>query len=295
MLVACGAKLWEKVKDSFPDPLTEVPLSATLPSGHLLTGHKDILSISGNRARAADWKTGRKDTDYSHQMRAYGTLILLENPELVEVTVTLLWVRDQEIENYTMTRAQAADWLKRLRERVIDWDGTFSPGSHCQYCKRSHECHAATAMIRRDVAAFSIDVDPGESGSLATMTPAEIVDVYRKAKLVKNYADRVLSAIKSHAEDGDICADGTRLTISESETSEVIPLEAWPILEAAGFTDEDLASCVKIGLTKMKKAAAQRAGRGNGAAAVRDLMAKLNAAGAVRYGTRITLQEKRDV
>lgn len=283
MLAALGAKLWPSVAASFPDALTEVSLEAEIAPGVFLTGHADLLSVTGTVARGGDWKTGRKDGDYAHQMRGYCALILLANPELEEVTFTVLWVRDQEIENYTMTRQGAAAWVRELRAVVVDWDGTYRPGGHCAHCPRSHECEAANALVRRDVAVIADKAIVAKAeAELATMTEAEILSLYEKASLVVRYADRVRDAIKAHVrEHGDIVAAGARLTLETEERRGLDTLKAWPTLEAQGFSDEDFARCVEIRISKAEKLIAEKAGRGRGAGAIRDFQAALKAADAI--------------
>jgi len=295
MLCAMGVKLWSEVSASFPEALTEVWLSSEAAPGVLLTGHVDLLSVRGTVARAGDWKTGRKDSDYSHQMRAYGALVMLDNPELTEVTVTVLWVRDQEIENYTMTRESARSWLRQLVEQVVEWDGVYRPGSHCAHCPRSHECDAAKAMVRRDldVVADPMTVARAE-GELALMSPAEIVGIFKKADLVVRYAERVRSAIRAHVEaHGDIVADGTRLTVVSEQRREVDPLKAWPVLEAAGFRDEDFAAAMTLSASRLEKVIASKAQRGKGAKAVRAFQEALKGVGAIQVREIKKLQAKR--
>lgn len=283
ILCAQAWKLWPFLAESFTDALTEVELSAELAPGVWLTGHMDLLSISGRVARGADWKTGRKDSDYAAQMRSYGALVLLENPELAEVTITVIWVRDEEIENYTMTRADADAWVARLLASIVSWDGVYHPGSHCQYCPRSHDCAAANAMGRRDVALFADKSTVAlAEAELALMKPADIVELHRKADLVANYADRVLKAVKAHVEaHGPVTANGVVLSIATEDRRELDPLKAWPLLEQLNFTDEDFASCVKLSISKVEKTVAQKAGKGKGAAAVRVLGLALKDAEAV--------------
>lgn len=303
MLCAMAAKLWPSIKDSFAGAWAEIPLSATLPgglalTGHMaLTGHVDLMAISddGKVARVGDWKTGRKDHDYSHQMRAYGALAMLDDIELETVTVTVIWVRDAEIENYTMTRADVREWIRELLDRVVSWDGVYHPGRHCPHCPRSHECDAANALARRDVAGFR-DVDLAERAEteLATMTPAAIVELYELAVRVGGYAGRVRDAIRLHVErSGEVAGNGYRLTVETSERRELDPVKAWPVLEAHGFADEDFAACIDIRISRAEKVAAQKAGRGKGAAAVRELAGKLEEAGAVSVRETKTLTQKR--
>ena len=295
LLCAIAAKLWPQLADSFTDALSEVGLAVEVAPGVTLTGHLDLLAVKGVVARAADWKTGRKDSDYSQQMRAYGALVLFDDPLLTEVTVTIVWLRDAEIENYTVTRESAQRWARELVESVVQWDGTFRPGPHCGYCPRSHECAAANALVRRDVAALADrSLVARTESDLASMTPAEIVTLYRKAGMVLDYAGRVRDAIKAHvAEHGDIVGDETRLTIETEERRELDPVAAWPALEEAGFTDEDFAASMDLRISRVEKRVAQKAGRGQGAAAVRSLGEQLAKAKAVSVREIRKLVEKR--
>jgi hypothetical protein len=292
MLVACGAQLWEQVKDSFPDALTEVALTATMPGEVELTGHVDVFSIVGTVARLGDWKSGFKDSNYRAQMQGYCALALLDNRELTEATCTLLWVRDREVENYTMTRDDLRKWQAEFNQRLVEWDGKYRPGRHCLHCPRRHECEAATALSRTAVSSFL----QSDVRALAEMPAADIIDVYHQAKIVKDLAERALNAIREHARaNGPIVANGTRVHTRPQETIEVEPLQAWPVLEEFGFIDQDFAQCVKITTGAMKKVAAARAGRGKGAKAVAKLMTDLDVAGALRHGETVKLEERREV
>lgn len=291
MLCAMATRLWVAVGETFRGALTEVPLSAEVLPGVVLTGHVDLVASAGTVARIADWKTGRKDSDYSHQMRAYGTLMLLDDPSLTEVTVTVLWVRDGEIENYTLTREAMAVWLGELRERVVEWNGTYRTGPHCEHCKRWHECGPATALVRRDVAML-LDVDA--AAAIAAMPPAQLIELHRKASLVGRLADRVRDAIKAHVvASGDVESEDARLTIAVEERRTLDPAAAWPVLEAEGFGDEDFGAVVELRVSKVEKRVAEKAGRGKGAGAVRALSARLADAGAVKTREVHKLVEKR--
>lgn len=294
MLCASANKLWPQLRDSFPNALTEQKLSAEVLPGVLLTGHVDLLSISGTVARAADWKSGRVDSDYRHQMFAYGVLILLEDPTLTEATVTIIWLRDAAIENFTVTREAAAGWVKELGSAVGD-RAVYRPGLHCGHCPRSHECEAANALVRRDVAAMSDrELVARAECELELMEPDQIVDLLAKADLVADYAERVRSAIKKHVlTHGDIVANGVRLTIETEEQRKLAPAAAWPVLEAAGFGDEDFARVIDMKITRVEKVVAEKAGRGEGAAAIRRLSKELEEAGAIELKEVKKLARKR--
>ena len=295
MLCARAAKLWSTVRESFPGSITEADLTLEL-DGATLTGHVDLVSVSGDVARLGDWKTGRQDSDYEHQMRAYGALMLLTYPQLREVTVTILWVRDCEAENYTLTRADAVAWVARVEAEVVRWDGTYRPGGHCAHCPRSHECAAANARLRRDIAVIADkDLVSRVENELELMPAEQVVELVAKARMVEKLAGRVCEAVKAHVrEHGDIVAPGVgRLTLETTDRRKADPLKAFPVLEAQGFGDAELAEVVTVSVSKAEKVVATKAGRGKGAAAVRALGAALAAAGAVTVEPTDKLVQKR--
>lgn len=295
ILCAQGAKLWEPVRDAFPSALTELYLSSEVAPGRYLSGHLDLLSYQDRVVRFGDWKTGRKDGDHRHQVMAYAALLYLDDTTLDEVTGTLLWVRDAEIENYTVTRTEIQAWLRRLDAEVFRWDGVYRPGPQCLYCPRSATCEAANAMARRDVAAIADKTLVARAESeISTMTAEEIVDIFEKASTVERYAKRVRDAIRKQVESGgDIVADGKRLTLQTEERRSVDAEKAWPVLEAAGFEDADFAAAMTLSASKCESVVAKKAGRGKGAAAVRDLKAKLDAAAAIEIRTIKKLVSRR--
>lgn len=294
MLTVMGAKLWTEVSSSFPDALTEHPLEHVfqLVSGGplALTGHADILSITAGAARIADWKTGRNDSDHAEQARAYCALALLSYPDLEEATCTLLWVREGEAENYTMRATELDTWLEELVEKVVRWDGVFHTGKHCQYCPRSHACTAVNAMARRDIAIIS----DSAAADIANMPAAEVVALLEKADLVANLAKRVREVVKERVrEHGDIIGNGKRLTLVTEERRGLKTLDAFPVLEAAGLGDEEMARVINISLSETERVVAQLAGKGKGAGAVREFRSKLEAAGAIEINTIEKLVAKR--
>jgi hypothetical protein len=295
MLVAQGTKLWNQVRDSFAGAYTEVSLKYELP-GCTLTGHADLLAISQTSMRVGDWKTGRKDADHSHQFKAYATMSLLSSPDIDEATGTGLWVRDQEIENYTLERRTAGLWLERLKDEVIAWDGVYRPGKHCGFCPRNHECEAANAMIRRDVAAIADkSLVARVECELALMDPGEIIATLQKADLVVKFAARVREAIRTHVQThGDVVADGVRLTTVEESKRELDPLKTFPILtEQLAFQDEDLARVMKLSVSKIEEVIRDRAPKGEKGREAKKLGELLEASGAVTRTTTTKLKEIR--
>jgi hypothetical protein len=295
MLSAMGFKLWKQVNESFAHAMTEVSLELEILPGVILTGHTDALAVSQTSIRVGDWKSGRKDSDYSQQLKAYAAMALLSTEDMQEATGTALWIRDQEIENYTLSRADALAWKQSLIDRVINWDGIYRPGKHCAFCPRSHECEAVNAMVRRDIAAFTDkSLVARLECELETMPHSDVVSAYQKASLIVRYAERVREAVKAHIEKhGDIVADGVRISVDESTTRELDPLKSWPILEGLGFGDEDLARAIKLRISELEEIIRERTPRGKKGEAVKNFAQLLETSGAVIKSTKRVLSERR--
>ena len=278
ILTAIGRKMWRKVEASFPNPSCEREFSAVFGQ-HTLTGHVDILSIVDRSAIVGDWKTGRKDTDYSHQMRAYCVLALLSDETLLSADAMLLWVREQEFERYSMTREQADAWVCQLRDRVIEWDGIYHPGTHCQWCPR-YDCAARGALERQAIASF-LDGD-GPILELANMPPEQIASLYDRQAMLANMCHRVHEAIRAHVSaQGPVKANGKILDMIPEHRRQIDPVKAIDVLNDLGWQPEDFALCLSVSASKADKVAASKAAPRKGAAAVRELQAALEAAGAV--------------
>ena len=291
MLVALGAKLWATVRHFFPLSATEVPLSAEVTPGVMLTGHADVCTTIGDIAHVADWKTGRVDKSYREQMLGYAALVILNDADVTEAQTMILWVRDGDVEQYTLRRADLDAWRQRLISTVVEWDGTYRPGSHCHGCPRAHDCPAARSLVRRDVAAL---IGAEEPIDLSALTPAQKVALHEVERRVAQLAARVHEAIVQDVrEHGAIEADGVRLALETREVRELDPAGAWPVLEAQGFADEDFAAVMDLRLGRIEKRVAERAGIGKGASAVRALREQLEAAGAVRRREEQRLERRR--
>jgi hypothetical protein len=253
----------------------------------VLTGHVDGISIQGRVARILDHKTGRKDSDYRQQALGYCALALLENADLEESTCTVLWIRDLEVEEHRMTRAELEPWIRTLLQQVVDWDGVWRPGPHCDHCKRMHDCPARNARMRADIAIVTDrnlvgHIEDGET--LATWTNEAKIDLVEKARVASKLIERVLDALKADVitNGGEISDGKRRLTIVTEPRRYLDPIKAFPVLAQAGFTDEDMAAVIEMTAAKAENVVAERAPKGKAAAAKRELTKALEAAGAVQ-------------
>lgn len=292
----CGVaqKLWNDVRASFPGALSEASVSAEIAPGLILEGHLDGASFAPNAARGLDWKGGRKDRSYAQQLRGYCALLLKHATTVDEATLTALWIRTREAENYTMTRDELARWEGELRERVIEWDGVYHPGDHCTYCPRFHECQASREYLRSAVAVLA---DRDELGRIEceveSFTPDQLIQLKKKCATVSAYVERTEAAIRKHVHlNGDVVGTEERITLETANERDIDPTLAWPILEGLGFKDDDFAKVMTMSAAKIEKVISARAPRGEKGTAIKAAGELLERSGALtKYETkRLTIR-----
>jgi hypothetical protein len=125
-----GIWMWKRIRPAFViGTRGEAELKATV-AGINVTGHVDLMASDDEIANLADWKFGRLDRDYYHQLAGYMALALKAHPNFKRVTASICWMRDREIEPYSMDREQAEAWEAHLEAEIVRWDGrTFRPGA----------------------------------------------------------------------------------------------------------------------------------------------------------------------
>ena len=281
-----GVKMWGEIQKWMPSPQAEGEMRT-----EILSGHVDAQSVGPVEGVILDWKSGRKDHDYKHQGFGYAWLRVHFQPDLERVTVHFAWLRTRELESYTVTRERADSWYQQLQDEVINWNGKYHAGPHCTFCPRRTSCPAVTALVRQDVAMFA----DGKAFELSTCTGPELCGHFRKIKMLQHLLDAAERNARSEiGHRGDVLdGEGGVIHYVEAEgPRDVDTLKAWDALTKR-LTDEELAPCLKVRLGELETALKAKAGKGKGAAAVRELNEELKAAGAVSRETVQRLTDER--
>ncbi len=194
-----------------------------------------------------------------------------------------------------MDRADALKWVAEFEKRVVEWDGVYRTGDHCVHCRRFHECQAGNTLARSYVAAVS-DVSIDTVGAeVMAMEPDPMIALYHKARLVKaNRGQCTGRGQRMRQNVVRLFGTETRLYLDSEDRRELDVQKTWTVLDGLGFTDEDFAAVVKMPISKVEKRVAELAGKGNGAAAKRDLAQKLELAGAITINEVWKLEERRN-
>lgn len=294
-LVWYARTVWETLTPSFVGARTEVPVGLVLDD-LVIRARADLLTPEARLVHGLDWKFGRQDGNYYHQLAATAACLILREGSLVhEAVLTIVWVRDQDVETYRFDRAAVEAWLEEVRHKVVGRK-TYTVGPQCGFCPRSRSCPAMAASARRDVQIFgNILMQDQIKAGLADLAPAEVVALRRRAKALTYVIESLDEAVRRLVQaDGPLDAgDGTELRLVDQNGPRVIDTKkAWDVL-AKEFTTDELNQVFRASATRADEIVARNAGRGNGAAAKRALADHLRAADAVTQTVVTHLKEVR--
>jgi hypothetical protein len=263
-----------------------------------LSGHPDAEWVHEGAYWIGDWKSSRLDVNYFHQLMGYAWMRIKEIRMMPNgCHLFVAWLRDGTVERYHVTSDDVEAWAAKLEEaRVssVDPVAQYVTGAHCSHCSQRTDCPAQREDMRQALAV----IDEGFAIDVSTMDGAMVAKVHRKLKMLANIKDAWDTALKNSIRaNGPVdCGDGYQLAlVPEKGKREIDTLKAWPVL-AEALTDEELAPCLKVGVTALQEAVATKAQAlkpRTGAEAKRKLWSALEAAEAVSQGAVEKLKEVR--
>lgn len=284
-IVQSGRQVWEKVAQHFPSPSTEVPLEAYwLDENLLLTGHIDVLSVSGERAHVWDWKTGYLDEDHSGQMKGYALLVLENYPRVNDVYCGVGRVRDGTVDGQVYNREQIETWWAKVVESVQGPE-TFSTGRWCGHCPRGHECPSFATSLAQGVRSLM-------ERSADEVTDAEqLVQLYDRAKLVQAACERAMEIVRAGVEllGGRAPAGDGRELVMGQQKKTIIDFDRGNGVIQDAIGPAGMARCVQVVKGKLEEEIGKVAERRQKGKAIQAVMERLEEAGAltVEYSPRL--------
>lgn len=299
MLCAQGARAYAELKKHFDGadapPLTEVALETILDECAIV-GTADMLARSRDVGLILDWKTGRVESDYTHQLRGYTLAAMELLGDVREMVVITVWVRQGVWDVERLSREQLTSWARHLNERARNGAATFNPGGHCQYCPRRMSCPARTGLVRATIAELTsgepvIEWTPETRKELGPRI-GELLD---RADMVKGLCETFRAAVKADVQEhGPIpIGDGRQLGLQTVRRRSLDTRLALPVLKERLGADE-LRDVIKISVSDCESAVAARAPKGKGAASKRELCEALEQAGAIRTTETFQLREQKE-
>lgn len=301
MLCAQGAKALAKLAQHFhaaDEPMrVEVPMVCDTGEA-LITGTADLLARQGTTALIGDWKSGRVESDFRHQLMGYSLCALrhfeLKKRRIDDVTIITIWLREGVWDVERFTRDQILSWADELRRRIKNGRGNFNPGGHCQYCPRAIYCDARRALVRSTIADLSVEgVKVVEWTSETRELMGETIgEMFNRAKLVERAAEDFRATLKADiALHGALPIGGGRQLALTAVNKRVLdPAKARPVL-AQWLSPDEIDEQTTISVSGCESAAVAKAAKGQGAATKRAMAAALEDAGAVSVNPTYQLRE----
>lgn len=284
VLYRMGAALWNQVKQFFPSARAEVELSDAR-DGFILVGHADAMALVGSEVRIADHKSGRLDYDATAQLMGYALLGLTGN-ECATAWACILRIRDGERIAARWTRDELESWWARLVAHLKA--DAYTPGTHCRYCPRFHECPAGAAHVRQLGDMILVD-----DATAMQLTPARAIALLDRVKLLEKVCEAMRTAIKTTvaSEGGEWTdTDGNTLRINRQEQKEILYANGAAIL--SDVLGDRLPEVIRISKTKVEEIVKENAPRGHKSLAVQGIMDRLTEADAINIKVVERLEAK---
>lgn len=182
-------------------------------------------------------------------------------------------------------------WAQRLLHQVERAGQQWGPGPvSCQYCPHQTTCAAREEYIRGAVTALA--PIGGNGGSI---TPAAVASLWDQSRLLKRALERYETIVgEMLSATGPIQLDEHReLRHVAVDRTKIIPSRAMRVLrESLALTPAEANACLRISKGALCDVVKARAEKGRGAGAVRELLAALEQAEAIK---RVTTYQKRAV
>lgn len=275
-----GVSMWRDgdtpLSGYFSAPECEVEFGEQVGLNDLLTGHADIVSpLAGNpRARIIlDWKTGRLDSDYSAQLKTYAWLEYKRAggfEHIDSVTVGTAWVRSKTVDWVTFNDEVLAAWGDQIQSVLEEAQrGILVEGPQCGHCPVV-DC---PIMREKALALTAPDNPPLE------ITPENLGEIYAMTQWVKSKLKGAEDAIKQcvNANGGAVTLEGGEYELAfNAEVRKAIKYsdDVYQMLQLASDT-ETVQGAIKFTKEPIMEAVKKKAGKGNGAKALRELDAEL--------------------
>lgn len=289
MLVNNLTDVWADIKEFFPDPQIELPLTFETDEVKI-TGTIDVVKWWEGGANIIDWKTGRLRPDHSAQIKTYALLVwhILREPKDWACTVQVIYLEDKSTDTYEFDSFQLEQW----KQEVIAQSKQvrYILNKMCPYCPLRSQCPAYSKNT--ESALQLVQLKPNSPAkSFRSMTPDERTEFLTKIKQIKVAVDDIDGIIKEEIEaNGPIeLADNTYYALQEIRDRKINIKRAATVCHE--YLDEDeILDCMTVSLSKLESKVMSKAERGVKTKLKEEFLAALREAKALYSYTRKRLK-----
>lgn len=253
--------------------------------GFTVKGHPDLMAVSraGDKGWVWDWKTGRLEVDpisRNLQVISYAIALMQAYSGIEEFTLEIYYPRLGKPDKITLSAEELDKWRLTIREILLEASSDnpqYGVGEHCAFCDAFHQCRA----LNRAIAPIITDAPTVRFSELAPEKKGEILIL---AKLAEKWVKDIIDQAKLTAPFP--VGGGKEYRACEEEQRKIDPVKAWPVLNEIG---DDFGDIIKLPVGKLEEWAVakyeegfkEKPKRGYKAQVARDLMERLDSAGAL--------------
>ena len=264
------------VEAGVTDVQRETPLEADLATVKL-TGTPDVRGMIEPRRRLiVDYKAGRVDRDYAHQLRGYALLEMLNDKTIDEVVCRIAWLRAGVVDTFAVTMVDAMRWLADLIRRLDS--GAYTDDIEvCGFCPHRSECGQYARMLNAATVALA------KPGAKLPTSPVDLAKLYPAAQELARTLDAYKAALRAAVvQTGPIAiGEGREVALETRKRASIDAARAASIIHA--HLDADVLTVMEVKKSALEDALREQSPRGQKKKAVEDCMFALEAAGALTW------------
>lgn len=230
-----------------------VDFSPWVPSGF---GTADCIIIQGDTMDVIDYKYGKGvavSAEDNPQEKCYGLGALNDYGFAYEVERIRLHIYQPRINNVSVAELTADDLLawgdsiKPVAEQAANGKGKYNAGAWCKFCPHAGRCRTLTKVCSDYV------VIHGVSCKLPVLAPHEVAEVLAMEPLVSLWLKRVRDQALTTMLNGEQ-VPGFKVVAGRGSRTWADDLEVAKLLQAAGYSKEDITETKLLTVAQMEKA-----------------------------------------
>lgn len=245
----------EQIRDDSALVMLEqrVDFSPWVPDGF---GTADCIIIQGDTMDVIDYKYGKGvavSAVENSQEKCYGLGALNDYGFAYEVERIRLHIYQPRINNVSTFEISADDLLawgekiKPVADQAAQGKGKYNAGAWCKFCPHAGRCRTLTKICSEYVQTHGLKV------RVPVLAPHEVAEVLAMEPLVSLWLKRVKDQALSSMLSGEQ-VPGYKVVAGRGSRAWADDLEAAKLLEAAGYTREEITETALLSVAKMEKA-----------------------------------------
>lgn len=232
---------------------TRVDFSPWVPDGF---GTADCIILQGDTMDVIDYKYGKGvavSAQDNPQMKLYALGALSDygfawEPE--KVRLHIYQPRMNNISVYELTTADLLAWggeVKPIAAQAVQGKGKYNAGEWCRFCPHAGRCRQLTKVCTEHVNAHGLKV------KVPVLAPFEVAEILAMEPMISLWLKRVKDQALSSMLHGEQ-VPGFKVVAGRGSRRWADDLETAKLLQAAGYTQEDITKTELLSVAAMEKA-----------------------------------------